>query len=172
VAVVAVAGAPPASAAAADRPAVPPAGTVAPGGWPALPGGDRKLCNVQRARRRKAGPRRRAPRRVAVIASGLAVLGLASGCAKFNAALGKQEVVVQFQAGTAEATRLKVRAACSHIPNSRPEPLPTDHLASDNLYNVIYRVDQADDAQLAELYQCLQRYPAVAGITTQTPDGG
>ena len=107
-----------------------------------------------------------------MIATGLITLGLASGCAKFNAALGKQEVVVSFRTGTTTAARLKVRTACSHIPNARPEPLPTDHLASDNLYNVIYRVDNADTAQLAELYQCLQKYPTVAGVDTQTPGGG
>ncbi len=107
-----------------------------------------------------------------MLVTGLAVLGLATGCAKFDAALGKQEVVVTFQTGTTKATRLEVRAACSHIPNAKPEPLPTDHLASDQLYNVIYRVDHADNAQVAQLYQCLQKYPAVAGVDTQTPGGG
>ena len=94
---------------------------------------------------------------------------VASGCAKFDAALGKQEAVVTFQTGTTNATRLQVRAACSHIPNARPEPLPTDHLASDLLYDVIYRVDNASNAQVAELDQCLQKYPAVQGTDIQTP---
>jgi hypothetical protein len=94
---------------------------------------------------------------------------VASGCAKFDAALGKQEAVVTFQTGTTNATRLQVRAACSHIPNARPEPLPTDHLASDLLYDVIFRVDNASNAQLAELDQCLLRYHSVAGIDVQTP---
>ena len=94
---------------------------------------------------------------------------MVSGCAKFDAALGKQEAVVQFRGGTPAAVRLKVRAACSHIPNAKPEPLPTDHLASDLLYDVIYRVDNASNAQVAELGRCLQKYPAVLGIDIQTP---
>ena len=93
----------------------------------------------------------------------------ATGCAKFDAALGQQEAVVQFKYGTPNATRLHVRAACSHVPQARPEALPTDHKASDLLYNVIYRVDNASNAQIAELEQCLQKYPSVAGIDIQTP---
>jgi hypothetical protein len=96
---------------------------------------------------------------------------LLGGCAKFNAALGKQEAVVQFKSGTSNATRLEVRARCSHLPGAKPEALPTNHLASDNLYNVIYRVDNATNAQLARLTQCLQKYPSVVGIDIQTPGG-
>ena len=51
---------------------------------------------------------------------------------------------------------------------ARAEALPTDHLASDNLYDVIYRVDNASDAQLARLEQCLQKYPSVLGVDIQT----
>lgn len=120
---------------------------------------DRKLCSVHL--------------RVAAltIAGSLLVAAALGGCAKFDAALGKQEMVVHFKDGTATATRLKVRAACSHIPQARPEALPTNHLASDNLYNVIYRVDNASNAQLARLESCLQKYPSVTGIDVQTPGG-
>jgi hypothetical protein len=117
---------------------------------------DRKLCSVHL--------------RVAAlaIAGSLLVAAGAGGCAKFDAALGKQEMVVQFKTGTTTATRLKVRAACSHIPEAKPEALPTNHLASDNLYDVIYRVDNASNAQLARLQQCLQKYPSVQGFDLQT----
>ncbi|MCW2908181.1 MAG: hypothetical protein JWL68_2970, partial [Actinomycetia bacterium] len=109
---------------------------------------DRKLCTVHL--------------RVAAltIAGSLLVTAGVGGCAQFNAALGKQEAVVQFKNGTTTAARLKVRAACSHIPEARPEAVPTTHLASDNLYNVIYRVDKASNAQLARLESCLQKYPS------------
>ena len=117
---------------------------------------DRKLCSV---RARVAA--------LTIAGSLLAAAGL-GGCAKFDAALGKQEVVVQFKTGTTTAARLKVRSACSHIPEARPEAVPTSHLASDNLYNVIYRVDNASDAQLARLEQCLQKYPSVLGVDIQT----
>ena len=103
------------------------------------------------------------------IAGSLLVAAGLGGCAKFDAALGKQEAVVQFKTGTTTAARLKVRAACSHIPEARPEALPTSHLASDNLYDVIYRVDDASNAQLARLEQCLQKYPSVLGVDIQTP---
>ena len=102
-----------------------------------------------------------------LLAGGL--LTAVTGCAKFDAALGQQEAVVQFRNGTTNATRLQVRAACSHIPQARPEALPTDHKASDLLYDVIYRVDNASNAQIAELEQCLQKYPSVLGIDIQTP---
>jgi hypothetical protein len=117
---------------------------------------DRKLCSVHL--------------RVAAltIAGSLLVAAGLGGCAKFDAALGKQEMVVAFKNGTTTATRLKVRAACSHIPQARPEALPTNHLASDNLYDVIYRVDKASDAQLARLESCLQKYPSVTGVDLQT----
>ncbi len=92
-----------------------------------------------------------------------------TGCAQFDAALGKQLAVVQFQNGTPNSIRMQVRAACSHIPQARPEALPTDHKASDLLYDVSYRVDNASNAQIAELEQCLQKYPSVVGIDIQTP---
>jgi hypothetical protein len=117
---------------------------------------DRKLCSVHL--------------RVAAltIAGSLLVAAGLGGCAKFDAAHGKQEMVVAFKNGTTTATRLKVRAACSHIPQARPEALPTNHLASDNLYDVIYRVDKASNAQLARLESCLQKYPSVTGVDLQT----
>ena len=77
--------------------------------------------------------------------------------------------MVQFKNGTPNATRLQVRTACSHIPEAKPEALPTDHKASDLLYDVRYQVDNASNAQIAELEQCLQKYPSVVGIDIQTP---
>lgn len=117
---------------------------------------DRKLCTVHL--------------RVAALTIAGSVLLTAGlgGCAKFDAALGKQEMVVQFKDGTTTATRLQVRAACSHIPQAKPEALPTDHLASDNLYDVIYLVSNASNAQLARLQTCLQKYPSVEGVDLQT----
>ena len=102
----------------------------------------------------------------------LAVLAPAvAGCASFNRAFGKQEAVVQFQPKTPDSVRLKVRAACSHVPQAVPEPLPTDHLASDQANNVRYRVDHASDGDLAKLQQCLQRFPSVEGIQFTGPAG-
>lgn len=102
----------------------------------------------------------------------IAALALAAGgCAKFDATFGQQEAVVQFKPGTSNATRLHVRAACSHIRQVKPEPLPTDHLASEQLNNVRYQVGSASDAQVARLQQCLQKFPAVVGISFNAPSG-
>ena len=95
----------------------------------------------------------------------------AAGCASFSKAFGQQEAVVQFQPQTPNAVRLRVRAACSHLPNAVPEPLPTDHLASDVLNDVRYQVNKASDGDLARLQRCLQKVPAVAGIEFSSPGG-
>lgn len=119
-------------------------------------------------------PRHSAPRRgraAAAAAIAAAILLALAGCAKFDAALGQQEAVVHFQDGTTNTARLKVRAACSHVPQAKPEPLPTDHKASDLLYDVRYRVDHASDADLARLEQCLQKFPSVNGVDIETPGG-
>ena len=93
----------------------------------------------------------------------------AAGCAAFDRTFGKQEAVVQFHPQTPNSVRLKVRAACSHVPQAIPEPLPTDHLASDLAYDVRYRVNHASDGDLAKLQQCLQRFPSVVGIQFSGP---
>ena len=100
-----------------------------------------------------------------------ALVPAVAGCATFDRTFGKQEAVVQFQPQTANSVRLKVRAACSHVPQASPEPLPTDHLASDMTYDVRYRVDHASDGDLAKLQQCLQRFPSVVGIEFSGPAG-
>ncbi len=118
-------------------------------------------------------PRRGRPRGRAAIAVTLAALiaAAASGCSQFDKALGQQEEVVIFQPNTPNAARLKVRAACSHIPQAAVEPLPTDHKLSDELYDVRYEVGSASTAELARLQQCLSRFRSVVGLETDTPGG-
>jgi hypothetical protein len=94
-----------------------------------------------------------------------------SGCAEFDKALGQQEEVVIFQPNVSSAVKLKVRAACSHIPQVDVEPLPTDHKLSDEVYDVRYEVGQASVGELALLQQCLARFPSVVGLETDTPGG-
>ena len=116
-------------------------------------------------------PRRWRP---ALPAVGIMLAALApavAGCATFDRTFGKQEAIVQFQPQTPNSVRLKVRAACSHVPQAIPEPLPTDHLASDLASDVRYRVDHASDGNLARLQQCLQRFPSVVGIEFNGPAG-
>jgi len=117
-------------------------------------------------------PRMRTQRALAVsLAAGLALTGgtLMAGCAKFDAALGRQELVVDFKPGTPTATRLKVRAACSHVPRAKPEPLPKDHLLVDTLYDVRFLVSSASAGEITELVTCVTRFPSVAGTEEDGP---
>ena len=93
------------------------------------------------------------------------------GCAKFDQALGQQEEVVIFTSNVTNATKMKVRAACDHIPGDAVEALPTDHKLSDEVYDVRFEVGSANDVELAELQQCLSKFPAVVGLETDTPGG-
>jgi hypothetical protein len=109
---------------------------------------------------------------VAAVACAALLMTTAAGCARFNAALGKQWAVVHFRPSTPVGTLLKVRTACSHVPNARPEALPPGRKGLGMIYSVRFRTDNASDANLAQLQQCLQRFPAVLGIDFEdTGDG-
>ncbi len=124
--------------------------------------------SVCRPRRLIPAPRAAA----AAVACAALAMTAAAGCARFDAALGKQWAVVHFRPSTSVAALLRVRAACSHVPNVRPEALPPGRKGLDMIYSVRFRTDDASDANLAQLQQCLQRFPAVTGIDFQdTGDG-
>jgi hypothetical protein len=112
----------------------------------------------------RAVTRNRAPAAAGAVALALGLALGAAGCAKFDAALGQQWATVSFKPDTSVATMLKVRTACSHVPNVRAEALPRQRNAVTMAGGVTYRTDHASDANLAQLQQCLQRYPSVAGI--------
>jgi hypothetical protein len=104
-------------------------------------------------------------RRLCTAAAGAVLLAaVTGGCAKFDAALGQQWATVNFKPDTSAATVLKVRAACSAVPNARPEALPAKRTAATMMYALTYRTDHASDANLAQLQQCLQKFPQVTGI--------
>jgi hypothetical protein len=94
-----------------------------------------------------------------------------AGCASFNRAFGKREAVVQFQPDTPAAEMLRARAACSHLPAAKPEPIPRHVLKIDLPDNIRFEVSQASDAQIARLTQCLDRFPSVVGIELTSPSG-
>jgi hypothetical protein len=113
--------------------------------------------------------------RASAAVAAAAALGLAvAGCSKFDAALGQQWATVSFKPDTTIATMLQVRSDCNHIPNVRAEALP--HPQNQITMNgaITYRTDNASDANLAQLQQCLQRYPSVEGIDFEDSgsDGG
>jgi hypothetical protein len=111
-------------------------------------------------------------RPIAAAGVAAAALGLAVGCASFDAAFGKQEAVVQFQPQTPVSVMLKVRASCSHVPAAVPERIPAHAPLVDMQDDIRYQVSSASDADLARLQQCLQRFPSVVGIEFSSPDGG
>lgn len=71
---------------------------------------------------------------------------------------------MDFQPNTSIATMLKVRTACSSIPNVVPEALPHKKNMVTMSGAVTYQTNNATDANLARLQQCLQRFPSVAGM--------
>jgi hypothetical protein len=112
------------------------------------------------------------PRRAAAAAALIAVAaGTLAGCAKFDQALGQQELVVAFRAGTSQATMLTARAACSHLPHATPEPIPTALNATTGTYDVRFRIDQASDADIARLEGCLTKFPSIEGVNVEQQGG-
>jgi len=116
----------------------------------------------------------RAPHPGRILAAAIAATALClatAGCASFDRAFGKREAVVQFQPNTPVAEMMKVRAACSHLPAAKAEPIPRHALKVDMPYNIRYEVSQASDAQISRLQQCLERFPSVVGIDLTSPSG-
>ncbi len=108
--------------------------------------------------------------RVRFAACALAAAGLLSGCARFNAALGQQWVVVQLAANTSVATARQVTAACSHVPGMHAVAVrPTS--PGGYVGSVRFNATRASDADMARLQQCLQRFRSVQGLTL-TEAGG
>jgi hypothetical protein len=107
-------------------------------------------------------------------AAGIAAVLALTGCAKMDAALSQQWMVVNFGPGTSAATALHVRAACSHIQDAPPLPLPARRTAATVVYDIRFNTTNASPANVAELQTCLQRFaPAVRGVTPQdTADQG
>jgi hypothetical protein len=113
--------------------------------------------------------------RASAAVAAAAALGLAvAGCSKFDSALGQQWATVSFKPDTTIGTMLQIRSACNHIPNVRAEALPRPQNQITMNGAVTYRTDNASDANLAQLQQCLQKYPSVEGIDFEDSgdDGG
>jgi hypothetical protein len=100
-------------------------------------------------------------------AGAIALLGI-TGCAKMDAALDKQWMVVHFSPSTSVATALHVRAACSHIQNTPPLALPSSHSVTSIMYGVRYDTTNSSPANEAQLETCLQKFSSVVqGIDPQ-----
>jgi hypothetical protein len=102
-----------------------------------------------------------------------AVLVSLTGCGKMDAALSRQWMVVDFGPHTTVAGALHVRAACSHIQNTPPLPLPASRTVINVMYGVRFDTTNATPANLAELQICLQKFRSVLGVNAMdTGDQG
>lgn len=110
----------------------------------------------------------RAPQhRLAAIGIAAALAVSLAGCAKMDAALGQQWMVVQFNPNTAARTARQVAKACSHVPNLRLAPIQLAGANSGIVESVQYNATNASDANMAELQTCLQRFPSVQSVGLQ-----
>jgi len=90
------------------------------------------------------------------------------GCAQVNSALSKQWITVQLAPDTSLAAARHVATACSHVPGTRPERV-TPTVADGSVESVRFDTTRATDADMARLQECLQRFPAVQGLTVGEP---
>jgi hypothetical protein len=104
---------------------------------------------------------------VAIGLAGLAVLLGVTGCSQFDKALGQQQALVSFKAGTPVSERLHVRAACSKLPNVSAAPIPSGVPLSSAVDEIVYQVNNASNADLARLQECLAKFPSVQGMNLQ-----
>jgi hypothetical protein len=106
----------------------------------------------------------RAPALAPLLAvSAVLILG---GCGKYQT---QREVVVTFRPNATPAQHDAARTACTGVvARSTPAPKPTSTLASVQLNDVRFRVDSANDGELAKLYDCLRHQPGVLGVSLPT----
>jgi hypothetical protein len=92
-----------------------------------------------------------------------ALLVVLTGC---NASLNKREVVVHFAPPATAAQHEAARTACATAaPHSSPEPIVHNHFATTRINDIRFRVDKANDHDLAQLYKCLSKQPGVLGVS-------
>jgi hypothetical protein len=66
------------------------------------------------------------------------------------------------------AAALHVRAACSHVQNAPPLPLPARRSMITATYGVRFNTTNASPANLAQLQTCLQQFKSVLGVNSQS----
>jgi hypothetical protein len=106
-------------------------------------------------------------RRLTLGVAALGMIAALSGCN--DSALTKVELVVYFQPNAPLSDHAAALKACGHVsPEAVPEPIVKSRLASDAVGDVRFRIDHADDRQIALLTECLNKQPGVEGV--DTPD--
>ena len=84
-------------------------------------------------------------------------------------ALTKRELVVYFNSSATNAQREAVLQVCGNVsPDAVPEPFSTKGPVAQQVGDVRFRIDHADDRSIAHLETCLHHQPGVVG--DQIPD--
>lgn len=107
-------------------------------------------------------------RLLVLAAASAGVIVSLTGC---NASsLSKVELVVYFGQSAPQSDHVAALRACAHVtPEAVPEPIETaSNLASDVVGDVRFRIDHANDKEIALLTECLNKQPGVVGV--DTPD--
>lgn len=72
---------------------------------------------------------------------------------------------MHFSSSATTSQQLAARAACSHVnPQSVPEPVTHSKYLSAQLNDIRFRIDHANDKQIAQLESCLGHQPGVVGF--------
>lgn len=96
-----------------------------------------------------------------LLSAGLVVL--TAGCN--TSSLSKQELVVVFYSDAPHSDHVAALKACGHVtPETLPEPMTTSTLPSDQVGDVRFRTDHANDREVAQLEECLNKQPGVEGV--------
>ena len=88
---------------------------------------------------------------------------LSAACGHLGSSLSQRELVVVFKPGTTDADREHVRSQCGSSAGVTLEPVGSQKLVAQRVYNVRYRIDHASDAELAKLLDCLSKQKSVEG---------
>jgi hypothetical protein len=108
---------------------------------------------------------RKVPRRI--LPGGLAFAAVLGICGCNTSALTKQELVVVFDDDATQAEHAAALQACAHVSSlAIPEPFHTSSLPSDDVGDVRFRTDHANDKVIAMLEACLEKQPGVKGFNT------
>jgi hypothetical protein len=104
-----------------------------------------------------------------LLAAGTAAVAVTAlaGCSQFTSALGQRQAIVSFTTKATLAQRMQVSTACADAPNVTPQPVPSTVKTAYQLPQVTYQITKASDADVARLETCLDKFPAVAGVTLQ-----
>jgi hypothetical protein len=97
----------------------------------------------------------------AAIAAGLALV--LAGCN--TSALTKRELVFYFSPNATQAEHKAALTACEDVtPEAVPEPFDTTGPTADLIGDVRFRIDHADDKAIAEVEDCMNNQPGIAGV--------